>query len=57
LCGGATGDEQSALLEKFALYWPAVRTVLVSIKAITSSRVDRIIDEVLRVGDLLCDMD
>jgi hypothetical protein len=54
LCGGATGDEQSALLEKFEQVWPVVKPVLVAVKAITSPKVDAIIDNIVRVGDLLC---
>ena len=55
LCGGATGEEQSKLLERFAVAWPLVKPVLVGVKNITGPKADKIIDEIIKIGDLLCD--
>lgn len=53
LCGGASGEERSQLLEKFAQVWPIVRPVLIGIKTFTGPKADKIIDEILKIGDLL----
>jgi hypothetical protein len=53
LTGGATGDERSKLLEKFAIVWGLVRPILVTAKDITGPKIDAIIDEVVKIGDLL----
>jgi hypothetical protein len=53
LTGGATADEQSVLLEKFAVVWGIVKPILESVKSITGPKVDAIIDEVIKIGDLL----
>jgi hypothetical protein len=53
LCGGATGEEKSQLLEKFAVAWAIVVPVLESAKGITPPKADAIIDEVLKIGEML----
>ena len=46
-------DEESELLLKFALVWGTVKPVLVAAKGITPPKADAIIDEIIKVGDLL----
>lgn len=53
LCGGATGEERSQLLEKFAVVWPIVKPVLEGVKIFTGPKADKIIDEIIKIGDLL----
>ena len=53
LCGGATDEEQSQLLDKFAVIWGIVMPILVTAQEITGPKVDAVIDEVLKIGDLL----
>ena len=53
LCGGASGEEQSQLLEKFAIVWGIVTPILEAAKGITPPKADAIIDEVLKIGELL----
>lgn len=53
LCGGATGDEQSQLLDKFAIVWGIITPILETAKEITPQKADAIIDEVLKIGNLL----
>ncbi len=44
---------QSELLDRFAVVWGIVRPGLVAAKAITPPKADAIIDEVIKIGDLL----
>lgn len=53
LCGGASSDEKSQLLEKFAIIWGIVWPILESAKEITPPKADAIIDEVLKIGEIL----
>jgi hypothetical protein len=53
LCGDATPDERSVLLEKFAEYWPVVGPVFVKVKDFTGPKADKIIDEIIIIGNLL----
>ena len=45
--------EKSELLERFAIVWGIVRPILVAVKDITPAKADAIIDEVIKIGDLL----
>jgi len=40
-------------LEKFAAIWGTVRAILDAAKGITPPKADAIIDEVIKIGDLL----
>lgn len=53
LCEGATGDEQSQLLDKFAIAWGIVEPILEAAKGITPPKADAVIDEVIKIGGLL----
>lgn len=53
LCGGAAGEEQSQLLEKFAMVWAVVRPILIAAKEFTPPKADLVLDEVVKVGDML----
>lgn len=53
LLGGVSEDEQSLLLEKFAAIWGTIKPILVNVKGITGQKVDAIIDEVIKIGDIL----
>jgi hypothetical protein len=53
LCGETTVEEQSQLLEKFAVVWGIIVPILEAAKGITPPKADAIIDEVLKIGDLL----
>jgi hypothetical protein len=54
LCKEPPGPEVSTLLEKFAMKWPVVKPVLEGVKAFTGPKADKIIDELIKIGDLLC---
>jgi hypothetical protein len=53
LVGGASVDEQSQLLERFAAIWGTVRAIMDAAKGITPPKADAVIDEVIKIGDLL----
>lgn len=53
LCGGATGEEQSALLEKFAMVWALVRPIMLAAKEFTPPKADLVLDQVIEIGDML----
>jgi hypothetical protein len=53
LCGETTEEEQSLLLEKFAIVWWVIVPILKAAKGITPPKADAIIDDVLKIGDLL----
>lgn len=53
LCSASTEDEKSELVEKFAMVWGTVKPVLVAAKDITGKKVDQVIDEVVKIGDML----
>ena len=53
LCSAPTEDEKSKLLEKFAMVWEPVKPILVAAKDITGKKVDQVIDEVVKIGDML----
>lgn len=53
LCSASTEDEKSELVEKFAIVWEPVKPVLVAAKDITGKKVDQVIDEVVKIGDML----
>lgn len=53
LYGETTEEEQSQLLDKFAMAWGIVSPVLIAAKGITPPKADAIIDEVLKIGELL----
>lgn len=53
LCGDATPGEVSVLLEKFSEYWPVVAPVLIKVKDFTGPKADKIIDEIIIIGNLL----
>ncbi|HLN74486.1 MAG TPA: hypothetical protein VK205_14435 [Prolixibacteraceae bacterium] len=53
LCSSPTDDEKSELLEKFAKVWGTVKPVLTAAKAITGKKVDLVIDEIIKIGDML----
>jgi len=53
LTGEATEEEISVLLEKFAIVWGIVKPILEAAKEFTPPKSDAIIDEVIKIGDLL----
>ncbi len=53
LCAETSEGEKSALLEKFAMVWGTVKPILVGVKAITGAKVDKVNDEIVKIGDLL----
>jgi len=53
LCQEPSEEEQSELLDKFAILWGIISPILISVKALTPRKADLIIDEVLQIGDLL----
>lgn len=53
LCANPSESEKSALLEKFAIIWGTVKPILEGAKAITGAKVDKVIDEIVKIGDLL----
>lgn len=53
LCADPSEDEKSVLLDKFALVWGTVKPILVGAKAITGAKADKVIDEIVKIGDLL----
>jgi hypothetical protein len=53
LAGGATGEEQTKLLEKFAMVWGLVKPILEGVTEITPPKADAIIGEVIKIGELL----
>lgn len=53
LCGETTEEEQSMLLEKFAIVWGIIAPILEATKGITPPKADAIIDEVLKIGEML----
>lgn len=53
LCSNPTEGEKSVLLEKFAMIWGTVKPILEAAKSFTGPRADKIIDEIIKIGDLL----
>ncbi len=53
LCSNPSEDEQSDLLEKFAMIWGTVKPILETAKAFTGAKADKVIDEIIKIGDLL----
>jgi hypothetical protein len=53
LCQDSSEEEQSDLLDKFAIHWGIISPILISVKALTPQKADLIINEVLQIGDLL----
>lgn len=47
------GEEQSKLLDRFAIVWGIILPVLISIKGLTPPKADLIIEEVIKIGELL----
>ncbi len=43
----------SDIFNKFKLFWPTVKAVLQTVKAVTGPKVDKVIDEVIKVGDTI----
>lgn len=53
LCSNPSEEDKSELLEKFALVWGSVKPILVSAKAITGPKADKIIDDFNQIGDMM----
>lgn len=51
----ATLASGSDIVNKFKLFWPTVKAVLQTVKAVTGPKVDKVIDEVVKVGDTIAD--
>jgi hypothetical protein len=49
----ATLASGSDIFNKFKLFWPTVKAVLQTVKAVTGPKVDKVIDEVIKVGDTI----
>ena len=57
VCGKDNVDaaKQSELIAKFCEVWPMIKAPLKIVKLITNSKVDKIIDEFLKLGESICD--
>ena len=53
LCGTPTDTEKSDLLQRFAAIWGTIKPILLAAKNVTGPKVDLIIDEIVKIGDLL----
>lgn len=53
LCSASTEDEKSELVEKFSMVLDTVKPILVGAKDITGKKADQVIDEVVKIGDML----
>ena len=48
-------SKQVELIAQFCELWPIIKTPLKWIKLFTNSKVDRVIDEFLKLGEAICD--
>jgi hypothetical protein len=53
LCSNPDGDEKNALLDKFTMVWGTVKPILETAKDLTGPKADKVIDEIIKIGDLL----
>jgi hypothetical protein len=47
------GRDREDLIMQFAAIWGTVRPIIITMKDITGPKIDAIIDEVVKIGDLL----
>ncbi len=50
-------EENAEIIEKYCLYWPTIKPILKIIKLVTPRKVDIIIDEFVKLSDLVYDAD